>query len=148
VVAPLSTNFHLSNYLPNLEAGFLETSPQSDLYNCIAWAAGDSARWWWPDEDSYWPSGAPRVYEISAFLAAYQTLGYVECEDADLEAGFEKIAIYADTKGPQHAARQLGDGKWTSKLGPYEDISHIHVSCVNCPLYGVAVKFMKRVRQS
>ncbi|HEY7428267.1 MAG TPA: hypothetical protein VH682_28795 [Gemmataceae bacterium] len=24
------------------------TSPASDVYNCIAWAAGETNRWWWP----------------------------------------------------------------------------------------------------
>ncbi len=38
---------------------------------------------------------------------------------------FEKIAIYVDTDGvPTHAARQLPDGSWTSKLGDWEDIQH------------------------
>ncbi|HMD98104.1 MAG TPA: hypothetical protein VKM93_12350 [Terriglobia bacterium] len=36
---------------PNLNAGNHEiTSAASRLYNCIAWAAGDTQRWWWPDD--------------------------------------------------------------------------------------------------
>ena len=27
------------------------TSPAARDYNCIAWAAGDATRWWWPDPD-------------------------------------------------------------------------------------------------
>jgi hypothetical protein len=43
-----------------------------------------------------------------------------------MEAGFEKIAIYVDGDGvPTHAARQLSDGAWTSKLGEWEDIRHL-----------------------
>ena len=37
------------------------TSPESDRYNCIAWAAGDATRRWWPGEpDYYWPPDAPQ----------------------------------------------------------------------------------------
>src|SRR5207244_363796 len=25
------------------------TSPPDSAYNCVAWAAGDQASWWWPD---------------------------------------------------------------------------------------------------
>ena len=41
------------------------------------------------------------------------------------EAGFEKIAIFVDATGePTHAARQMGSGMWTSKLGTAHDIAH------------------------
>ena len=37
----------------------------------------------------------------------------------------EKVALYADDQGNwTHAALQLPDGWWTSKLGPDEDILH------------------------
>lgn len=79
---------------------------------------------------------------------AYGTLGYVECADGELEAGFEKVAIYADAQfTPTHASRQLADGRWTSKLGKLEDIEHDTIDNVNCPTYGTAVRFMKRPRQ-
>ena len=46
------------------------------------------------------------------------------CEDGNLEPGYEKVAIYAMDGEPTHAARQLQNGWWTSKLGKYEDIDH------------------------
>lgn len=57
---------------------------------------------------------------VELFLAA----GYELCGDGSLEDRYEKIAIYAKDGEPTHAARQLGDGRWTSKLGKYEDIEH------------------------
>ncbi|MCI0701929.1 MAG: hypothetical protein L0241_12680 [Planctomycetia bacterium] len=39
------------------------------------------------------------------------------CETGEVETGGEKIALYALASVPTHAARQLPDGKWTSKLG-------------------------------
>jgi hypothetical protein len=35
---------------PNLAiAGYKITSPDTTDYNCIAWAAGSTEEWWWPD---------------------------------------------------------------------------------------------------
>ena len=48
--------------------------------------------------------------------------------DLSLEIGFEKVAIYSDAHGPQHVARQLPDGKWTSKLGQQVDVEHSTLS--------------------
>ena len=84
-------------------------------------------------------------------MDAYSQLGYVECSNGELEAGSEKIAIYATNSSsgqmPTHAARQLKNGSWTSKLGEFEDISHLGVGDVECPDYGSVVAFMIRPRK-
>jgi hypothetical protein len=50
---------------------------------------------------------------------------------------------------PTHAALQLPSGEWTSKLGPFEDISHAHENDVNGPAYGAVRFYMSRpVRRS
>ena len=63
--------------------------------------------------------------------------------------GYKKIVLFArqdDFKGlvPTHAARQLENGQWTSKLGQCEDIMHVDVENVSCPCYGKPVLFMRR----
>ena len=130
------------------------TSPVSDVYNCIAWAAGVDNRKWWPDSwgIGYWPVAAPREVTIDAFMKAYELLGYRLCINEALEAGIEKIAIFG-TRGrdgsaaPTHAARQLDSGEWTSKLGDFEDISHRTVEAVSGPVYGRLICCMARPRQ-
>jgi hypothetical protein len=125
------------------------TSPASRAYNCIAWAAGDISRWWWPDADPdtdsvYWPSEAPREETIEAFLTAFATLGYAPCDRADPEPGFEKIALYALLTGvPTHAARLLPSGSWTSKLGTMEDLEHT-LSSLEGTAYGHVVRILRR----
>lgn len=107
--------------------GYRITSPQSNYYNCIAWAARDLNRWWWPDPNQqyYWPEEALRQEVLEAFIQAFSLLGFVRCDNAELEPGIEKIAIYVDSNNkPKHAARQLVSGKWTSKLGRNVDIEH------------------------
>jgi hypothetical protein len=120
-------------------------------YNCIAWAAGRNDEWWWPDENhrEYWPPKVPRKLIVSAFVQAFGTVGYVRCKNSNYDEGFEKIAIYASkaAKGklvPEHAARQLIDGRWTSKMGLDEDIEHLTVNDVAGPAYGRVVCYMRR----
>jgi len=142
--------------LPNLtDANCAITSPKKRGYNCIAWAAGNDTRNWWPDPVGigYWPQGVPREVTFNAFLAAYRTLGYEVCADASLEEGREKIAIYGQLNAdgllePTHAALQLESGQWTSKLGNFEDIRHTDVGSVEGPLYGTAMFYMSRKRRA
>ena len=121
------------------------TSAAEDRYNCIAWAAGDDQRWWWPDAASlrYWPANVPREETLGAFQAAFATLRYVDCVDERHEAGYEKVAIYAIDEVPQHAARQLANGRWTSKLGELDDIEH-DLHHLEGAEYGTVVAIMKR----
>ena len=127
--------------------GYATTSEPTIRYNCIAWAAGDTTRWWWPDpwSEGYWPAGVERVETLDAFVEMYRTLGYEPCETAAHEDGFERIAIYADRDGlPQHAARQLANGRWTSKLGEREDIEHA-LDGLEGVLYGKVARLLRRV---
>ena len=89
---------------------------------------------------------------IDAFMRAYGTLGYTLCFDESLEESLEKIAIYGTTALdgsviPTHAALQLQSGKWTSKLGPFEDINHDTVDDVRGPVYGTRICCMSRPRR-
>jgi hypothetical protein len=129
-----------------------ETSLRDTRYNCIAWAAENNSRWWWPDNFGigYWPPNVPREESIDAFMKAYETLGYKLCYNESLEPGLDKIAIYGirySTKVvPTHAARQMESGEWTSKVGPFEDISHKTLDAVNGPVYGEMICCMSRPR--
>ena len=77
-------------------------------------------------------------------MAAFATVGCSPCQGDELEAGYEKVALFADADGrPTHAARQLPNGNWTSKLGKAEDIQH-RLRDVEGVLYGVVVLVMKR----
>jgi hypothetical protein len=115
----------------------------------------DCARKWEPDPYNmyYWRPNVPRELTIDAFMRAYGTLGYVECADGTVEPGFEKIALYGKQMpwgdiDPTHAARQLPDRRWTSKLGPAEDITHATPTDVDGPEYGTCVRFLRRPARS
>jgi hypothetical protein len=129
------------------ERGFEITSPRDPDYNCVAWAAGDVKRWWWPGEPlfTYWPPEVSREESIASFVEAFSTLGYEKCADAGVDAGFEKVAIFCSTDGvPTHVARQTTNGTWTSKLGGLEDINHMDLNGVSGHEYGKAVEYLRR----
>jgi hypothetical protein len=136
----------IERYFPKLAAtGYTVTSLPTADYNCIAWAAGVTDAWWWPDPlgVSFWPPAARREETIAAFVEAFQTLGYVPCADATPEPSFEKVALYARDGIPKHAARQLPNGEWTSKLGELEDVEHT-LDGITGHWYGTVIQVMKR----
>lgn len=134
-----------------------DVSPATPRYNCIAWAAGENHRRWWPaDWDTvtyYWPPHLSREpfgrETLDNFLAAFRSLGYKVCKSPKLENGVEKIAIFATPQHvPTHASRQTETGEWLSKCGVlHEDIKHNTLFAVEGPSgYGKAIKFMKKRR--
>lgn len=133
---------------PGLRAETYEvTSPATPTYNCIAWAALDESHWWEPDAAGvyHWPEGAARAFTIEAHVEAFGQLGYERCSGPEPEDGFEKVVIYADAPGvPTHAARQLPDGTWTSKLGMSADIRHQTLSGVAGGPYGEPAVCLRR----
>jgi hypothetical protein len=123
------------------------SSPQDTRYNCIAYAASCVDKWWWPsggNPDGYWPPGVPHEESVGAFVLAFQSVGYAPCElDGTLRQGYEKIAIYAVSGQVKHAARQLPNGDWTSKLGKGVDLEH-ELHAIDGDFYGFPVQFMIR----
>ena len=119
------------------------TSSATPKYNCIAWAAGDNRSWWWPSPDGYWPPGVPQRATLDAFRQAFGAIGYTTARGTNVEPNKEKVAIYALNDVPTHAARQLPNGKWTSKCGRNVDIEHdLHELEGSC--YGQVVVMLER----
>ena len=124
--------------------GYTVTSPRNNKYNCIAWSLHDDAKWWWPKPPWYWPTSVPRIATVSAFTMAYALQGYAICDSREREDGFEKVALYIGSDGlVTHAARQLQDGSWTSKLGAEFDISH-SLEAIECQTYGTISTILRR----
>ena len=98
----------------------------------------------WPDEDSFWPAGIPVENEIESFVALFASQGYEISDDSDIEPGVEKVALYADINGPTHAARQIPNGRWTSKLGGQVDVEHLAPETVSGGAYGDVVVILCR----
>jgi hypothetical protein len=137
----------LHGIFPDLSrADFRIIAPASVEYNSFAAAAGDRKRWWEPDQFGmyYWPSKVMRAHSQRAFIEAYTAIGYEECVHSAREIGLEKIAFYGEPgSGPRHAAYQLSNGLWVSKLGRMEEIAH-PLKTIEGDAFGQAILFMQR----
>lgn len=141
----------LEDWFPNLAAaGYVITSPVTLMYNCYAWAAQDSTHWWEPGRTMshyYWPPDVAATNTLAVHTQLFVMIGFAVCEDSKLEAGFEKVALYAHANGSaSHAARQLISGVWTSKLGIYEDIEHNTLEALEGDVYGTVAQILRRPR--
>ena len=137
-----------SPWLPQL-VDFEVTSESTPDYNCFAWALGEDSQW--IDPGGSWPENIPSDCTIDSFIELFRGAGYEPCGDGSLEAGREKIAIYSKDGSPTHAARQLENGQWTSKLGRFEDIVHStpeEIQGESKYSYGRVAVFMIRPRTS
>lgn len=134
--------------MPLLAAeGYQITSEATNEYNCIAYVLGETDRWWTHSAgaDYYWPDHASRTPSIQSLIEAFAGLGFELCEDGSDEPGFSKIALYANGQGQwTHVAMQLANGRWSSKLGSLEDISHRTPQSLDSDLYGGVHSFMRR----
>jgi hypothetical protein len=156
----MATGKSLGEVYPTMRAKFAQQWPKltdrnhktascaDSRYNCIAYAANITNKWWWPSlidpNVDHWPTGVPDVETVEAFVMAYSSIGYLPCGmNAELEDGFEKIAIYAIGNEVKHAARQLPSGIWVSKLGKGMDIEH-ELDALDGPCYGSPSQFMRR----
>ncbi len=125
------------------------TSDETPRYNCVAWAANDSSRWWDHVPGYYWPDGLPRDESVEAYVGLFRRLGFELCDNSEPEPGFEKIAVYGKAGKFSHVARLLESGNWTSKLGTLEDIEHDDLDSLTKDLdnsYGQPLVFLRRAK--
>jgi len=145
----------LSGIFPNLTATKQTiTSPIDANYNCVAWAVNETLRWWEPYgliipasfPPYYWPDDLPQNLLPQTFIRLFEAHGFEVTDDNRLEHDFEKLALYVRENKFQHVARQLPNGRWTSKIGTNEDIEHgLGDLESDIPYgYGKASIFMKR----
>ena len=148
----------LYQIFPNLTGTQLHiTSPIDWDYNCVAWVFGDNTKWYEPFGDVlpsasppyYWPEGVPgrpNDNRLVTYVKLFESEGFRVTENELVESGYTKIAIYAKDDEFRHVARQTADGKWSSKLGKQEDVTHELRALESDSKfgYGTATIFMKK----
>jgi hypothetical protein len=138
----------LQQRFPRLVPGtYRRLASETSQYNCIAWAVRNRDAFWWPGTPgySYWPPNLPTEPTLENFIKLFQSFGYKTCTNADFEKGFEKVAIFAKDDQVTHVARQLWNGRWSSKLGHWELIEH-DLDAVAGQAYGEIEQVMSRKR--
>jgi len=130
---------------PNLsEEGIEIVGRPSELYNCIAYAAGDTTGWWWPDGIAYWPPWATLDNRMESLKEVFTGFEYEQCADGYSEDGYEKVALYEMQGGFAHAALQMPNGRWRSKMGEGPVIEHHSPESLSGGMYGEATVYMRR----
>lgn len=135
----------LTRAFPNLASeGFDIVDEPSPRYNCIAYAAGDTSKWWWPDGINYWPPWATLTNRIESLQEAFAGIDFERCSDADTENGYQKVALYEAQGAMKHAAIQMPNGRWHSKMGKGPVIEHRNPESLSGGVYGEPTVFMRR----
>lgn len=146
----------MTDVFPDLtdDVNFEILSPETPVYNCIAWAMQLTDRWvsiydypgfWWPD-------GVEKSMSVNALVHAFEAVGFTLCDNNHFEEGFDKVVLYKDEYADKwtHASRIMSDTSEHSKFGQSWDGTHSHnVLCRTGPgheeeSYGVPYAFMKR----
>jgi hypothetical protein len=138
----------LQSLFPGLKPGTYKIIGSATVqYNCIAWAVGKKDVFWWPaiSPKTYWPPDIPVATTLAAFIQLFRSLGYKTCTNSAFERRFEKVAIFVKGQIVTHAARQLGNGRWSSKIGMSELIEHDLESIAGGD-YGNVEQIMQRKR--
>jgi type VI secretion system secreted protein VgrG len=119
---------------PRLGRSYALLAPSTRTYNCIAWSLGITDRWVWPGAN------------VSDFDGLYGRQGYRRLGNLNYrtQPGVDKLVLYAKRKADgswecTHAARQMANGTWTSKLGALPLIGHRTPGDVSGPSYGVPI---------
>jgi hypothetical protein len=119
------------------------TSPSDPTYNCIAWAMKDATHWWEPTV--FWPAETgDDPYSVESLVGLLVAHGFRPSDRPD-DRPVEWLAVYglAD-RSYTHAARRLPTGRWTSKLGTWEDIEHDTPDAIAGGEYGEVAAYLFR----
>jgi hypothetical protein len=134
---------------PELAGNYIPRSEPNPAYNCAAFVVGVEDEWW--EAGLVWPDDLEKDDTIAVYVQLYERYGFEVCPDGTFEAGHEKIALYGfDEEMPdgtveifEHAAIQVGEGQWKSKMGADDDIEHSRPEVVAKYNWRV-MRYMKR----
>jgi hypothetical protein len=144
------TAHELEAKLPKLTGhNYRKTSDASARYNCMSFANDRDRQWWEAGLHGgryYWPPNTPDT--LDGWVKIFTDDGYEITTVREVEAGFEKVAIYVDLKDtlPSHVAKSNGS-VWKSKLGRYQDIEHSTLDLLEGDTlweYGVVERILRR----
>jgi len=124
--------------------GYEIVGDPTEQYNCIAYAAGDTSRWWEHSENHHWPGYASRSNSMESLKQVFLGLGFQPCNDSRMEDGYQKVALYEQEGAWTHAAVQMPNGRWRSKMGRGPVIEHQSPQSLSGGIYGEPSTCMRR----
>jgi hypothetical protein len=146
------------------DSRFRISSHKDINYNCIAWAGLHNDEYWWPEIVPYnkldgvkykWPFNLRNNDNLEYFIELFLNLGYKEETDniENEHPKYRKIALFIKANSNisdrlnckcTHAARQLKNGLWASKLGCSHDIEHSNPYDLEGQQYGQLAIILKK----
>lgn len=126
----------LTTIFPGLanDPQFKICSPQTPVYNCIAWAMGFKNRWvsntssiivnFYHNRYVWWPEGVEDSQRCEALIEAFRALGFEPTENHNYNPLYDKAILYTDGKIWTHASRIIEEGIEHSKFGEEWDAIH------------------------
>lgn len=139
----------LISVFPNLrdDENFKILSPQTQVYNCIAWAMNFNDRWVDIAEipGHWWPNGVVKSLSPDALVQAFEAVGFETTSDKTPEDGYDKVVLYKNTSREEwtHASRIITESIGYSKFGAEWD-GHHSIYSISGNVYGTPYCWMKR----
>lgn len=137
---------------PKLVPGsYKRISKATARYNCVAFANDDERHWWEPGRPGgryYWPTNIKQQDALGTWVELFVEQGYEPVASREVEAGFEKVAIFVNPEDmlPSHVAKSDGH-TWKSKLGKGQDIEHASLEVLEWDQgddYGIVERVLRR----
>ena len=100
----------------------------------------------WPDGINYWPPWATPTARMESLQEAFAGMDFELCSEAETERGYLKVALYEMQGAAKHAAIQMPNGRWRSKLGRGPVIEHLSPDSLSGGPYGNPTVTMRRVK--
>jgi hypothetical protein len=143
------SQYYFDKDYPYLKGNYTKTSDETILYNCVAYVLGEYDKIYSSyEEEGIWIDGLEKTHTPKNYADFFKKIkGFEICKNADFDDKYEKIAIYGLEDEFLHVAIQLQNGKWSSKIGEYEDIEHNSLKAVGGGRYGYPIIFMQRLRK-
>lgn len=129
------------------DVNFEILSPETPIYNCIAWAMQMEDRWVDPYmiPGHWWPNGVAKSISPESLVQAFEAVGFSVTSDCKIEDDFDKVVLYKNDKTNEwtHASRIVADTIEHSKFGQLWDGSH-SANSISGTAYGIPYCYMKR----
>ena len=137
----------LIDWFPNLakDTVFKLTSPDTPVYNCIAWAMGFTDRWvdHFSAAGHWWPQSVEKDDTCQSLLNAFLALGFEPTDNYNYNASYDKVVLYGYDGKWKHASRILVNNIEHSKFGALWDGIHGH-NVFQDDIYGIAYACVQR----
>ena len=120
---------------------FIKVNSQDDNFNCIGYALSINEFVSY-HISRYWIDSVPRNASIINLVKIFEHFGFERCNSL-VETGYKKIVIYGNHGISKHAAIQLDNIWYESKMGSYEICKHT-LEAIEGALYGYPKVWMRK----